>query len=65
MRFATFEHHGHRHAGVVSRDTVISLKACGFSDLLAVLQGGPEARAKIEAFVAGHPAEATFPLASV
>ncbi len=65
MRFATFEHHGHRHAGVVSKDTVISLKTCGFSELLSVLQGGAEARGKIEAFVAGKPAGATFALASV
>jgi len=65
MRFATFEHLGHRHAGVVSSDTVISLKTCGFSDLLSVIQGGAEARVKIEAFVAGGPADATFPLASV
>lgn len=65
MRFATFEHHGHRHAGAVSDDTAISLKKCGFSDLLSVLQDGSEARAKIEAFVAAPPADATFPLASV
>ncbi len=59
MRFATFEHHGeylgehraHRHAGVVSQDNVISLKSAGFADLLSVLRGGSEARAKMEAFV--------------
>ena len=65
MRFATFEHQGHRHAGVVSKDTVISLKTCGFSDLLSVVQGGREARAKVEAFVAKQSADETFPLESV
>lgn len=65
MRFATFEHHGHAHAGVVQDDTVLSLKTAGFDDLLAVIRGGAEAARKIAAFAAGAPAAARFPLASV
>lgn len=65
MRFVTFEHPGHRHAGVLSKDTVVSLKTAGFSDLLSVLQGGAEARKKVESFLANPPAGATFPLSSV
>src|ERR1019366_7561020 len=63
MRFATFEHNGHRHAGVVLNDQVVSLKTAGYPDALSVLQGGPEALKKVAAFAAnGKPA---FPLASV
>src|ERR1700685_306346 len=65
MRFVTFEHGGHRHAGVANSDTVISLKAAGFSDLISVLQGGKEAFKKVETFVAQPPGDAIIPLASV
>jgi 2-keto-4-pentenoate hydratase/2-oxohepta-3-ene-1,7-dioic acid hydratase in catechol pathway len=65
MRFATFEHSGHRHAGVVLENTVISLKTAGFDDLLSVLQGGAEALKKVESFVSSAPGGAAFPLASV
>ncbi len=65
MRFATFEHHGHDHAGVVKDDSIISLKSAGFDDLLSVIRGGAEARRKISAFAADAPATAKFPLASV
>ncbi len=65
MRLATFEHHGHLHAGVVTNDTVTSLKTAGFDDVLSVLQGGTDALKKIEAFGSQRQAAATFPLASV
>jgi len=65
MRFVTFEHSGHRHAGVAVADTVVSLKRAGFPDLLSVLQGGTEAFQKVRGFVSQAPADATFPLASV
>jgi 2-keto-4-pentenoate hydratase/2-oxohepta-3-ene-1,7-dioic acid hydratase in catechol pathway len=65
MHFATFEHHGHAHAGVVSNDAVISLKTAGFHDMLSVIQGGSEAFRKIQSFVAQAAASATFPLSSV
>jgi len=65
MRFVTFEHTGHRHAGIALKEAVVSLKTAGFSDLLSVLQGGAEAFKKVESFLAKPPAEATFPLSSV
>jgi 2-keto-4-pentenoate hydratase/2-oxohepta-3-ene-1,7-dioic acid hydratase in catechol pathway len=65
MRLATFEHHGHRHAGVVSADNVISLKSAGFEDMLSVIRGGPEALTRIASFQRQAPATAIMPLASV
>ena len=55
MRFVTFEHAGHRHAGVIDNETVISLKTAGFPDLLSVLQGGTEATKKVQSFVSKPP----------
>jgi 2-keto-4-pentenoate hydratase/2-oxohepta-3-ene-1,7-dioic acid hydratase in catechol pathway len=63
MRFVTFEQGGHRHAGVVIKDQVVSLEGAGFPDLLSVLQGGTEAFRRVEAFITKAPA--TVPLASV
>lgn len=73
MRFVTFKHTGHHsgphadhmHAGIVSNDNVISLKAAGYSDILSVLAGGPEALQKAAELAANPPADAIFPLASV
>ena len=65
MHFATFEHHGHTHAGVVSNDTVISLKTAGFDDVLSVIQGGSEALRRTQSFVRQAPATASFPLSSI
>jgi 2-keto-4-pentenoate hydratase/2-oxohepta-3-ene-1,7-dioic acid hydratase in catechol pathway len=65
MRFVTFRHHGHEHAGVVSKNQVVSLKQAGFPDILAVLAGGRAALGKIEAFLAHPPLEALLPLESV
>jgi len=56
MRFVTFEQAGRRYAGVVLKEQVVSLAGAGFSDLLSVLQGGTEALAKVEAFMAKAPA---------
>jgi 2-keto-4-pentenoate hydratase/2-oxohepta-3-ene-1,7-dioic acid hydratase in catechol pathway len=63
MRFITFEQRGHRCAGVVLKDQVVSLEDAGFPDLLSVLQGGAEALKKVEAFTATAPA--AIPIASV
>jgi 2-keto-4-pentenoate hydratase/2-oxohepta-3-ene-1,7-dioic acid hydratase in catechol pathway len=63
MRFITFEQGGHRHAGVLVKDHVASLKNAGFPDLLSVLQGGTKALAEVEAFVAKDPP--AIPLSSV
>src|SRR6266699_4755044 len=65
MRFVTFEHNGHQHAGVVTGDIFISLKDVGFPDLLAVLQGGNEAMPRVQSFVSKPPVSSTVPLASV
>src|SRR5690349_7915748 len=66
MRFVTFQAPGgHAEAGVVARDQVVGLAGAGFPDMLAVLQGGPEARAKIENWVSYPPAQSTAPLDSV
>jgi 2-keto-4-pentenoate hydratase/2-oxohepta-3-ene-1,7-dioic acid hydratase in catechol pathway len=65
MRFVTFRHHGHEHAGVVSKDQIVSLKQAGFPDILPILAGGRDAIKKIEAFLAQPPAEAILPLGSV
>jgi 2-keto-4-pentenoate hydratase/2-oxohepta-3-ene-1,7-dioic acid hydratase in catechol pathway len=63
MRFVTFEHDAHRHAGVVIEDHVISLKAAGFSQLLEVLQGGADALQKVADFIPTAPTR--IPLATV
>jgi 2-keto-4-pentenoate hydratase/2-oxohepta-3-ene-1,7-dioic acid hydratase in catechol pathway len=65
MRFVTFDHHSHRHAGVVTNDNIVSLKSAGFPDLLSFLQAGSEALAAVPAFISQAPADAIFPLASV
>ena len=65
MRFVTFEHNGHQHAGVISNDDVISLKSAGLPDMMAVLQGGPEVFRRVEVLLANPPAGATTPLTDV
>src|ERR1019366_6313141 len=65
MRFVTFQHHGHQHAGVISQGNVVSLKSAGFPDMLAVLRGGPDAGGIIAGLLANPPAGATFALDSV
>jgi len=63
MRFVTFEQGGHRHAGVVVEDHVVSLKDAGFPDLLSFLQGGSDALRKAEVYAETAPG--AVPLASV
>ena len=65
MRFVTFEHHGHRHAGVVAGEDIVSLKAVGLPDMAAVLRAGQGAFGRIEEFLKKPPAEAVVPLGSV
>ena len=66
MRFVTFRAPGGgAQAGVALRDHVVSLAGAGFRDMLEVLAGGQEARAKIDNFIYAPPAGATFPAASV
>jgi len=56
MKFITFEQGGHRHAGVVLDNQIVSLEGAGFPDLLSVLQGGAEALKKVEAFTSSASA---------
>ncbi|MDP9053148.1 MAG: fumarylacetoacetate hydrolase family protein [Acidobacteriota bacterium] len=65
MRFVTFEHNGHRHAGVIDKDNVVSLKGAGFPDLLSVLQGGADALQKVKSFISKPLADAIIGLSSV
>jgi 2-keto-4-pentenoate hydratase/2-oxohepta-3-ene-1,7-dioic acid hydratase in catechol pathway len=65
MKFVTFQHDGHQHAGVVSGDSVVSLKAAGIPDMISVLQGGPEVFKRVEVELAKPPADSVFPLSSV
>jgi 2-keto-4-pentenoate hydratase/2-oxohepta-3-ene-1,7-dioic acid hydratase in catechol pathway len=65
MKFVTFLHNGHRHAGVVAEDNVVSLKPAGLPDMLSVLEGGPEVFKRVEVLLSKPPADATFPLNSV
>ncbi len=71
MKFVTFQGANagakavRTEAGVVAGDRVIGLAAAGFPDMLAVLAGGPEGRAKIDSFVQNPPAESISPLNSV
>jgi len=63
MRFVTFEHDAHRHAGVLIEDHVISLQATGFTQLLEVLRGGADALQKVADFISGP--RTRIPLATV
>ena len=51
MKFVTFQHDHHAHAGVLQGDQVISLKEAGFHSLLDVIQGGEEALLRIKSTV--------------
>ncbi len=56
MRFVTFERTGGvREPGIVVEDSVIGLGEAGFPDLLAVIAGGAEARARIENWMPRAP----------
>jgi len=65
MKFVTFLHNGHRHAGVVSDGDVVSLKSAGLPDMISVLEGGPEVFKRVEVLLSKPPADATFALNSV
>ncbi len=65
MKFVTFQHNGHQHAGVLSGDSVVSLKAAGLPDMLSILQGGPEVFKRVEVELAKPPADSVFPLSAV
>lgn len=66
MKLLTFQRAGGApEPGVVLEDSVISLAGAGFSDLIGVLGGGDQAKAKVENWIYQPPAEAVTPLSSV
>ncbi len=66
MRLVTFRRpDGDPEAGAVVRDQVVSLAGAGFPNMLAVLAGGAEAKAKIENWIYGPPQNASIDLDSV
>ncbi len=64
MRLVTLERNGSAEPGLISGDQVISLKGAGFSTLLAVIEGGLEARPQAEKWLERPPASAVTSLAS-
>ena len=66
MRLVTFRRSGGTaEPGVIVRDRVIGLSKAGFADMIAVLDGGDAARAKIENLIYSPPADSTFALSGV
>lgn len=66
MRFVTFQRGMDApEPGVLSGHQVVGLCRAGFPDLLSVIAGGEQARAKVEAWVASAPAEAAFELSGM
>lgn len=66
MRFLTFERAGGKpEAGVVLEDKVIGLSGAGFPDLVSVIAGGSEAKAKVENWLYKPAPDAPLPLSSV
>jgi len=65
MKFVTFHHNNHTHAGVVANDQVMSLAGAGFHSVLEVITAGQEALLLIKSFVETGVPDASFPLASV
>lgn len=65
MRFVTFQRHGVTEPGVVTGGSVVGLKAAGYPTLLSVIEGGPEARRRVEEWLKKSPAEAAAPLTAV
>ncbi len=56
MRFVTFQHDGFPQPGVIVGDTVVGLKGAGFPTLLAVIEGGRDARKRVASWLDGKPA---------
>jgi len=62
MQFVTFARNGSAEPGVIQGGNVIGLKGAGFPTLLAIIEGGPEARRRVETILAKPPADAVVPL---
>jgi 2-keto-4-pentenoate hydratase/2-oxohepta-3-ene-1,7-dioic acid hydratase in catechol pathway len=66
MKFISFRRAGGGpEVGVLVEDRVIALAGAGFADILAILGGGPLARAKVDNWVYQPSPESVLPLTSV
>jgi len=63
MQFVTFQHDGSAEPGVISGSNIIGLKGAGFGSVLAIIEGGVEARRRVQSFMANPAASATVPVA--
>jgi len=64
MRFVTFQHDGFAAPGVILGNNVVGLKGAGFPTLLSVIEGGFEARQRVQSWLDGkQPAGEVVPLA--
>ena len=65
MKFVTFEHHQHAHAGVIVNDQVMSLATAGFHSVQEIITGGKEALHRVKSFAETGAPDVSFPLSSV
>jgi 2-keto-4-pentenoate hydratase/2-oxohepta-3-ene-1,7-dioic acid hydratase in catechol pathway len=63
MHFVTLQDEGSAQPGVIADDNVVGLKGAGFPTLLAVIEGGADARKRIASWMETKPA--AVPLAKV
>lgn len=65
MRFVTFRHDGFAAPGAILGNNVVGLKGAGFPTLLSVIEGGFEARQRVQSWLDGkQPAGDVVPLAN-
>jgi len=65
MRFVTFQHDGYAAPGVILGNNVIGLRSAGFPTLLSVIEGGFEARQRVQSWLDGkQPSGEVVPLAN-
>ena len=64
MRFVTFQNKGLAEPGVISGENIVGLKQAGFPTLLAVIEGGSDARRRVTAWLEQPPASEIVPLAT-
>jgi 2-keto-4-pentenoate hydratase/2-oxohepta-3-ene-1,7-dioic acid hydratase in catechol pathway len=63
MHFVTFQRDGSAEPGVIVGSDVVGLKGAGFPTLLAVIEGGRDARKRVASWLDGKPA--AVPVAKV
>src|SRR5438105_3638719 len=62
MRFVTFQRNQSAEPGVVWGKEVVSIKDAGFPTVLAVIEGGFDARQRIKSWLDKPPADSVIPL---